>query len=90
MSEKLVKIILQEVEGGKRKRWEITDRLRNYPKQDKVDAIKLCVRGGFVNLEEEKVEGSGRNPVFVSITERGRKELDRLKKVVEDFGIWGV
>jgi len=90
MNEKLVKMVLLELENGKRKRWEVTNRLRNYSREDKVAAIKHCVSGNLVELSEEKVEGPGRNPVYVSITEKGKKELARLKETVADFGIWSV
>lgn len=88
MNQKLVKIILEELEGGKRKRWELTDRLRNYPRAEKVEAIKHCTTAGLVSLAEEKVDGAGRNPVYVSITSDGLKELKRLKDVIPSFGIW--
>lgn len=88
MNQKLVKIILEELQAGKRKRWEITDRLRNYPREEKVSAIKHCTESGFVNLTEEKVEGAGRNPVYVSITNEGQAELARLKEIIPEFGIW--
>lgn len=90
MNHKLVKIILEEVQSGKRKRWEITDRLRNYPREEKVAAIKHCMENELINLSEEKVDGAGRNPVYVSITESGKKELERLKDSVPVFGIWSV
>lgn len=88
MNEKLVKIILLELESGKRKRWEVTNRLRNYARSEKAEAIKYCVSGDLVELSEEKVEGAGRNPVYVSITPKGQEELKRLKETVSEFGIW--
>lgn len=88
MNKKLVKIILEEVEQGKKMRWEITDRLRNYIRQEKVDAIKHCVSTGLVELSAEKVDGPGRNPVYVSITSKGVSELRKLKDQILDVSIW--
>ena len=90
MNEKLVKMILQEVEHGRCKRWEVTNRMRNHERASKVAAIKHCLSGGLVELETENVDGPGRNPVYVSITEKGRTELQRLRETVEEFGIWSV
>lgn len=90
MNKKLVKIILEELESGKKMRWEITDRLRNYPRQEKVDAIRYCNERGLVFLAPEKVNGPGRNPVYVSITKKGLHELKALKEQILDVSIWGV
>lgn len=90
MNLKLVKMILEEVEHGKRKRWEVTDRLRNHDRKSKVDAIKYCTSKGLVSLSEEKVAGAGRNPTYVEITLRGKEELARLKSEIAEFGIWSV
>lgn len=88
MNEKLVKMILLELENGKRKRWEVTNRMRNHTREDKQAAVKYCMSGDLVELSEEKVKGAGRNPVYVTMTDKGKKELERLKETVADFGIW--
>lgn len=88
MTQKLVRLILKEVEHGRKKRYQVTNRLRNYPKEDKLEAIKFCISGGLVSLSEELVDGPGVNPVYVSITDKGVAHLSEICDKIGDGSIW--
>jgi len=89
MKDRLVKMILEEVEHCEKKRWEVTNRLRNHTREQKAEAIKHCTSTGLVYLSDGKSGSPGRTPTYVFITAKGVDELKLLRETVNEFGIWG-
>jgi DNA-binding MarR family transcriptional regulator len=88
MYEKIMRVILSELEAGKRMRSELTVRLKNYPKQDRDTAIKQCIREGLIEMSVGSHNGVGRTPVYVEMTDDGKKRLEILNDKIYDHSIW--
>ena len=90
MHEKIMRVILAELERGKRMRSELTVRLKNYPKDDRDTAIKHCLSDGLIEMSVGSHDGVGRTPVYVEITAEGAHRLAELNEKIYDQSIWSL
>lgn len=89
MSDRITRIILLSVEGGKRKRYELTNRLKNYPKGERDEAIRHCISNQLIKFRASDTGMIGRSPTYVEITDAGRERLNQLGRVLDSENtIW--
>lgn len=85
---KLIPMILFFLESGKQPRHKVTAKIKNYPKETRDNAIEYVVNERLVRLFEES-SSSGRTPVSVELTEKGRERVLELSRVPRHNSVWG-
>lgn len=89
MENKLIYMILFYLEGGEKKRHEVTDKIKNYPKELRAEAISYVVKEKLVRIFE-KQDGVGRVPAYISLTEKGQERVSELSRTPKRASVWNV
>lgn len=89
---KLVKMVIIFIGNEKKKRHEVTNKIRNYPKPMRDEAIRFLVKGAYVFIEEDLggKNRRGRTPAYISLTEKGKEKLDGYSSRPEHESVWNV
>lgn len=88
-TEKLKKIILLFLLDEAKPRNKVTNKLKNYPKENRDEAIKYVMENKLVSLFEIK-SPIGRNPVMIKLTTKGLKEASSLNSSPVDKTVWSL
>lgn len=88
-SEHLVRIILDSLRDGSLCRWQVTNKIKNYEREAREEAIATIVENGYVSFSDAPMKpGRGRNAVVISITPRGISRLESLDGQFKDVSVW--
>lgn len=89
LDNKLVKMVLLFLKDGEKKRWEVTNKMRNYPREEKDLAVKYLFDNGLVSIREdvERV-GLGRTPAYIRLTQKGQEAAKGLSEAPINKGLW--
>lgn len=86
---KLVPMILFYLQDGSKPRHKVTAKIKNYPKQDRDEAISYVVNEKLVSLSFGN-SSVGRTPVSISLTEKGAERAKELSVTPRHKSVWGV
>ena len=89
MENKLIHMILFYLEDGEKKRHEVTNKIKNYPKELRADAISYVVKEKLVRIFEKQA-GSGRVPAYIELTEKGQERVSELSRTPKHTSVWSV
>ncbi|AGH07320.1 hypothetical protein VPGG_00003 [Vibrio phage VBM1] len=91
MENKLVPMILFFLSHGEKPRYEVTQKIRNYPKDMRQEAIDYIMKEKLVSLREVRSEhGRGRTPVFISLTEKGIERSLEISEKPRHTSVWNI
>ena len=68
---KLVKLVIFYLLDGEKPKHKVTERIKNYTKEEQSLAISQLLKSGYVQVREQVSNGRGRTPTFISLTEKG-------------------
>jgi len=85
---KLVPMILFYLQSGEKPRHKVTEKIKNYDKELRDEAIEFVVKGKLVKLRE-KASSVGRTPVYISLTEKGFELASELSVTPRHNSVWG-
>jgi hypothetical protein len=89
METKLIHIILFYLEDGEKMRHQVTNKIKNYPKQLRSESIAYVVNEKLVRIFEQKGV-FGRNPLFIELTEKGKDMVGTLPRTPTHNSVWSV
>lgn len=88
-SDHLVRIILGSLRDGSLCRWQVTNKIKNYEREAREEAIASVVENGYVSFSDAPPKtGRGRNALVISITPRGIGRLESLGGQFKDVSVW--
>tara|TARA_R100001369_G_scaffold4349_1_gene12722 strand:+ start:466 stop:738 length:273 start_codon:yes stop_codon:yes gene_type:complete len=90
MSGKVSQIIIKYLSDGPKMRYEVTNKIKNYPKPEREAGIKSVMKRELVSLYELVDSPLGRKPVMIKLTAKGVKEAMSLSESPNDKTIWAV
>lgn len=84
-------MVLFFLQDGDKPRWKVTNKIRNYPKELREDAISYLIKEKLVSLKEQRnCHGSGRTPVFISLTEKGVERVLEISDKPRHASVWNI
>jgi hypothetical protein len=87
---KLVKMVILFLSNGEQPRHKVSAKIKNYPKADQADAIKVLVTGKFISIREDRTSVIGRTPAFIKLTEKGIEKSEGYSEKPEHESIWNI
>lgn len=85
---KVSEMILVYLIDGEKPRHMITSKIKNFDGIEQRKGITALMFGEYIDQREEVRPGKGRNPVFVSLTEKGIERALLLKDKPQHKSIW--
>ena len=80
MNNRLEKIVLNYLLGGAMLRHRVGSKIKNYPKEMRVNAINNLLENSYIKMLYGENKGKARIPVFIEITSKGRDFLSQLSE----------
>lgn len=90
MRSRLVNIILKTLVDEPKSRTTVTCKIKNYPKQDRDQAIREVMTDGLVTLFQLDNSPKGRKPVMIKLTTKGLIEASKASSTPSDNTIWSI
>ena len=87
---KAAEIALKYLANGEKQRNMVTSKIKNFSRDDQAEAVSLLISGGYIAQRVEERQGRGRNPVYISLTEKGIKLAESLGDKPKDKSIWSI
>ena len=87
---KLVKMVLLFLSNGEQPRHKVSSKIKNYPKEMQADAIEFLIKGGLISIRENRDSNIGRNPSYISLTDKGAEKSSGYSEKPEHKSIWSV
>tara|TARA_R110002049_G_scaffold159051_1_gene323952 strand:+ start:39 stop:317 length:279 start_codon:yes stop_codon:yes gene_type:complete len=90
MNNRLEKIVLNFLLDGAILRHRVGAKIKNYPKEMRVDAINNLIENSYIKMFYGDNEGKGRIPVFIQITSKGKDFLSQLSEEPTENTVWAI
>jgi hypothetical protein len=89
MENKLIPMILFYLEDGEKMRHQVTNKIKNYPKELRAESIEYVINEKLVRIFEQKGV-FGRHPLFIELTAKGKDIVCQLPRAPEHKTVWSV
>lgn len=89
MKRTVAKLILR-LQEKELQRWQVTEALRNYPKDEKREAIQFLIDNDLIDYRHDVSGKPGRTAVLIKLNEKGRSLISEAKMVVSDGSVWNL
>ena len=86
---KLVPMVLFYLEDGEKPRHKVTEKIKNYSKPMREDAIRFLTNGKLIKMIDAAGTGKGRTPVVIMLTEKGIEFTKELSRTPRNNSVWG-
>jgi hypothetical protein len=87
---KLVKLVILFLSEGEMPRHKVTEKIKNYPRDEQALAISQLRDSGYIFLRLGASEGRGRTPAYISLTEKGKLKSKTYSFEPIHSSIWAV
>lgn len=87
---KASELVLRFLSDGEKPRHMVTSKIKNFDGNEQRKGILALIAGEYISQREEIKDGRGRNPVFISLTEKGIKRAKDIQAKPQDKSIWSI
>lgn len=87
---KLVAIVIRRLGKKELKRWQVTQVLRNYSKEEKLSAIEYMIENKLIEHRRDDDGKLGRTAIFIKLSKKGRALISEAEEVVGERSLWRI
>ena len=88
--DKVSSIIINTLSSGEKRRSIVTNKIKNYPKQERDAGIKSVLEKGYVTARYEKPGSPGRTAVVLKLTKKGKDAVKVAQGTINEKSVWSV